>query len=433
MAYSSKKRQTQWIDVYKAIAVDNARFEKLFAQHGGTIIAHEVFRRQKNPLPVIEHLKELTEAVLRLKGSATDELRKQYTLDICTALSSVFWKQLRWRLFLRDYSMIRPPSIQDDLPAALAATGNTKLLQDFTSPRKTYLTDTCSCLPSPFESAAACGQTEVTQMILELAINEPLHFSTQGRVRYCTMDALYFAVRKGQKQTADLIFDSRCGSPNLFVLFSQCISYQDIGLICKALTYRKTISVPDTTLESPTIGLTEAQMLALFQSGSCSILRALLRDGFIDPNHWADTTPLTLAIQNHRYDLARVLLQNGAHVDGVPKVGTPLTPLWHAAKDGYVGYGSKSFPGVRFLLQHGADPDTQEDSRSPLRVAQNLWPDVCFLLQQAKDFGKDVALHPDTWKRYEQRRLPLGLNWAHVALIARKNNGQIQKAQMIAS
>lgn len=133
--------------------------------------------------------------------------------------------------------------------------------------------------------------------------------------------------------------------------------------------------------------------------GTCSALRSLLENKYLDPNVMATTTPLILAIRNRRYDLARILLQYGADVNGVPTEGPPVTALCHAATRGYRGLSDKPFPSIRFLLEHGADPVRYW--RDP---TQALWSDVEFLLQQAAEHGNEVALRRETWAKYQNAK-----------------------------
>jgi hypothetical protein len=395
------------------IATDNARFEKLFTQHGGTIISHEVFRRQKAPLPIVEYLRKLVNALLELeKGQFADDLQKRYTIQICTALSSVYYKQLRWRLFLRDYSEIREPDIADDLPAALAATGKLQELLDLVSGNPDRLKESCSCLSSPLEAAAACDQVHIVKTILDIFSTHNFetdkmsqHFwpyrndAIHKRVKRSGLTA---AIRKGAKESGNILLDqclpsARPNRSSWTQLTKEVARYTDKGFMKRVLEAHK-YNVGKRR------GLEKIDAVQVLKEGSCSVLRAVIQDGYLDPNEAiCDVTPLALVVTFHRYDLARVLIQHGAYVDGVPDTGKPVTALWHAARAGYRGYGDDVLPGVKFLIRHGADPDFGGDWRSPLQAVEGLWPDVQYLLRQAKDHGQDVALSPETWRKYEER------------------------------
>lgn len=270
------------------------------------------------------------------------------------------------------------------------------------------LTDDCSCLPSPLKAAAACGQVETVQWITNNLSGEAETAAFHLKFHPGVEAAFISAMRKGQKKTAHLLFDAidqgriERGGEWARRLWYRCVKYQDMGILRRipVLMVKKWLAqehhYPFGHMSSP--------MEILLREGSCSVLRALLEDKMFGPNEWDVVTPLTLAILNHRYDLARVLLQYGAHIDAVPSFGKQVTTLWHAAKEGFVGGGSERLPGICFLLKHGANPDIYGDWRSPLRAAEKGWPDVYFLLRQAKEFGVDVALRPETWEKYEKTK-----------------------------
>jgi hypothetical protein len=374
------------------IAIENARFEKLFERHGGTIIGHEVIRRQKNPLPIITYLRLLTSAVLNLEeGSITDELRKKYIIAICTALSSIYYKQVRWRLFLRDNSEIQEPLIEDDLPAALAAVGKTQLLLNKYANNPKGLLASCSCLPSPLEAAAACEQATLVRKILEMMPERDI----AGDRNRATPSAFLAAMRTCAPEAGNLLLQNLFLHPRHAMgnarLLKESVKHADIGFVYRVLQER--------ARKDPKSGLTTQEIRHVLKEATPSVLRTLLSHNYMDANYLGDTTPLTLAIQNHRYDLARVLLQHGANIDGVPATGKLVTALWHAAKMGFRGYGDNRLPGIRFLLQHDADPDIHGDWRSPLRAAEG-WVDAQFLLKLAQKRRKDAALHPDLWREF---------------------------------
>ncbi|KAL1800741.1 hypothetical protein ACET3X_001083 [Alternaria dauci] len=292
------------------IAIDNARFEKLFAQHGGTIISHEVFRRQKAPLPIVEYLRNLVNALLEHeKSQFTDDLQKQYTMQVCTALSSVYYKQLRWRLFLRDYSEIREPDIADDLPAALAATGKLQQLTDLVSGNPGRLRESCSCFPSPLEAAAACDQVHVVKAIIDILSTHDS--KTEKTSRPGNWPGLIAAIRKGAKGSGNILLDdclpsSQSHSFSWFRLTKEVARHADKG-------FMKRVFKSHMYIDRARKGLEKHEVDYVLKEGSCSVLRAIIQDGYLDPNGTiGDLTPLTLAIQHHRYDLAQVLIQHGA-------------------------------------------------------------------------------------------------------------------------
>jgi ankyrin repeat protein len=61
----------------------------------------------------------------------------------------------------------------------------------------------------------------------------------------------------------------------------------------------------------------------------------LLKNGTLDANEaFSGKTPLMYALGRRRYDIASVLIENGALVDAVLGTTDELTALWHAANKG---------------------------------------------------------------------------------------------------
>ncbi|EUC41347.1 hypothetical protein COCMIDRAFT_8914 [Bipolaris oryzae ATCC 44560] len=148
IAYSEDRRKLgDPADRHITIAIDNARFDKLFAQHGSTIIGNEVLRRQQHDsLPAIKYLRDLVDAVLNLEDEAvTDDLRKKYTMEICHAVSNRNAKGLRYLLFSNSLMAKMWPSITFTLPSALAATKQNSRLIDQTRDNPAILRILCPC------------------------------------------------------------------------------------------------------------------------------------------------------------------------------------------------------------------------------------------------------------------------------------------------
>jgi ankyrin repeat protein len=68
-------------------------------------------------------------------------------------------------------------------------------------------------------------------------------------------------------------------------------------------------------------------------------------------------------LKSRRFDLVKLLLSNGAQIDAIINQEQGVTALWHAANCG-------NEEDVRFLLDHGADPESQRGWRSPMQVAK---------------------------------------------------------------
>ena len=89
--------------------------------------------------------------------------------------------------------------------------------------------------------------------------------------------------------------------------------------------------------------------------GDAEAARRLIKAGH-DPNEpiriaALETTPLILAIEDGELDLAKALIEGGAHLDARDTRGQ--TALFKAARDGH----AKS---VKWLLEQGARPDLRD-------------------------------------------------------------------------
>lgn len=336
----------------------------------------------------------------------TDDVRKRCTIQICAVLSSVYFKQLRYLLFIRSYAEIQAPSIIQDVPSALAATNQIALFLEWFQDNPDILWGG-SILPTPLVSASACGHVKILQEIMQLEgdqVNKTTNQTpTQENEKHRRKtpryrEALAAAMKKGQRETGQILLDHFLRrvsardprSPRSRVLLMEAVKHVDAGFICE-IRYKKTV-------QEETLRPNEIRQVLL--KGTCSVLRFLLENEYMDPNTLECTTPLTLAVHNHRYDLARILLQCGADINGVPQQGPPITALCCAATTGYRGYGDRLLPGVRFLLENGADPVI----RYWKNPRQTLWSDVEFLLQQAAEHGNEVALRHETWSKYQDAK-----------------------------
>ena len=76
-------------------------------------------------------------------------------------------------------------------------------------------------------------------------------------------------------------------------------------------------------------------------------LYLVLKDGIVGPDKvYFNKTPLQYALQRRRYDIAHILIENGAAIDGITPEGHTI--LWLASNEGH----SKD---VEFLLNQGPE------------------------------------------------------------------------------
>ncbi len=99
--------------------------------------------------------------------------------------------------------------------------------------------------------------------------------------------------------------------------------------------------------------------------GNLEIAQLLMESGADVNGRSMFGLPLTSAALRNQTKMARLLLQHGAHVDAIAPVGgwTPL--MWAAANE----YGDADL--VKLLIEHGADVNAQRGSWGPLMGAQS--------------------------------------------------------------
>ncbi|KAJ5955919.1 hypothetical protein N7501_010198 [Penicillium viridicatum] len=153
-------------------------------------------------------------------------------------------------------------------------------------------------------------------------------------------------------------------------------------------------------------------LLLAIGSGRGNMVELLLRNG-AQVNLGTDIPALQYAATLGYYDITRILLQHGAHVDLVG-VTCGLTPLGCALKFGTVSregtpyvWGSKAllndsskFKGeneflavIQLLLAHGADPHFQSDdtlSTALHRIPKSPWKSPEKLFSLFLDYGADL-------------------------------------------
>jgi ankyrin repeat protein len=108
-----------------------------------------------------------------------------------------------------------------------------------------------------------------------------------------------------------------------------------------------------------------------------------------------DKTPLQHALQRGRYDIAHILIENGAAIDGITPEGHTI--LWLASNEGHL-------KDVEFLLNHDADPNSRgKGGISAISAARSSgYLSKClFLLEVVRDHGKEYLKRPDLWNVYE--------------------------------
>jgi hypothetical protein len=218
--------------------------------------------------------------------------------------------------------------------------------------------------------------------------------------------ALCVAIRLHKNEAGHKIFDFRNKNVRFSRfrpgelgdwLFSDVIKYKNTSLLYQALG-ENCSGEPVQTAHGLRMryNICSQYNEPLYTRGSAEMCDMLLKDQTLDPNYDDGKTPLRYALEKRRYDIARVLIENGARVDAVPRYTTDkATALWGAAKNGHV-------KDVEFLLRHGANPDYPGGVKdSPITVTRRH-KKCQFLLLKVRNHGKDYLDLPNLWDIYDR-------------------------------
>lgn len=177
-----------------------------------------------------------------------------------------------------------------------------------------------------------------------------------------SLDSQFFTVSSYSMSFISLVITLT--DKNLHVR-NQCLSIPDCHALLLAMLERgASTQVPD-----PTNGwkpLHDASRI-----GEVSLIQLLLDHGAdVNARTHVDSQPLSLATEYRHYSVAELLIQRGAHVNGLgAHQSSTSTPL-------HLAIGNVDLDMVRLLLAHGSDLAMKDPSgRSPLFLAvhrQNL-------------------------------------------------------------
>lgn len=185
-------------------------------------------------------------------------------------------------------------------------------------------------------------------------------------------------------------------------LVTTCILNDNTYAIIPALKLVQNLSPVDSTITDCI--LSGYHIKVLLEKGRRKTLQYLIEKGQVNPRSFTpfqlesrfslkSTTPLQLSLDSSRYDLAELLLENGADVDGcLPN--SKQTSL-HAA----VAAGSTH--QIRFLLLNGANPGRSDDPHCPWGLAL-LSQDYIglYLIQVSVKHGVEYLRRPDFLEGY---------------------------------
>jgi ankyrin repeat protein len=241
---------------------------------------------------------------------------------------------------------------------------------------------------TPLYYAAFCGFRDLVE---HLTVNDPKQVHATGGL-YVT--PLVAALGNGHFRTAKFLIDNGSdpnvrGYYNMTPLLSAAYN-GDFEMVQLLLKYKADINARDDGGENALHNASHGSSPDIGPSLS-NIARLLLKHG-ADVNErtgkdMGHSTPLHLAAQYGRIEVAHVLLQHGADVGTKDGNGSldGSTALHQAAESGNVEV-------VRMLLQHGADVGTKDgNGRTALHHAVECWKVevVRMLLQHGADVGME--------------------------------------------
>jgi len=342
------------------------------------------------------------------------KLQEQYKSDICNALMALDLEDLQGYLTGSKKALaLGIWSPKDLLPSLAAAAGNLGLLKNNLYVPN-LLPPNCELFPNALGAAIATNQIKSLQIILDCIFT-----NTKGKDKSGSWEemrsaarmigsALRLAVLLHKTNAGRVIFsflnehrEYRNSMGRFFVgqLVNDCMRYGNVNLICGAFIYEHTGNYDPKGANNPAkFNISPTDEVFLFKHGHPSALRALLKHGLLDPNHCNQTDPpLQYALSKRNYDMARILLECGADVDGVSNKKGGQTALCHAAQMGYT-------EDVKFLLEHGADPFLKSPESAYDLASGHCYNKCSFLLKKIGKHGKEYLGRSDLWDIYEDER-----------------------------
>lgn len=343
----------------------------------GTAILQAQIANVSNSLSFF--VKDTVDALMKAKQPKSAELRDIYVRRICQAVCEAiggfnFRNYFRYgRPFddegeeeLVNMKNLPPPKhpigLQRQMRTMAAAIGDLDTLQGLvTDPQALYQGDS-HYLPSVLNAVVVTGNMEIVKWIL----NHPNLDITRksrdpdvtGKYIRALDGALSIAARTAQTSLGLMIAES-CLEVELrrgiasgrwideAIQSASAYGNKDLFLellACRGRSQERWHSC--MKMNGPAI---ESDML--FRETSRSLILHLLRKGAINPNQFGSHVPMHLAIESHRFDVAKLLLDYRANVDARDCGGLSYTALEYAINRSY-----PCLPSIQFLIEHGSDP-----------------------------------------------------------------------------
>ncbi|KAF2877129.1 hypothetical protein BDV95DRAFT_139136 [Massariosphaeria phaeospora] len=315
------------------------RTEALFLRHGGAILRSRVLQTHRHASNMAVFTRRLIDAIVSLEGSGLASLRQQYTADICNALACVRNYRLYahvWQPEIPMEQVAQDRLISEGLPAAAAAIGNIELFTKLQPAGVTLsiLTWNHVFLPNALFAAVGSGKSSMVRFLLDHVSRIIRKDSKTGKwlsldeLAECLENDILVAIRSHHNDLGVMMFDflleqkkkvdAHIGSLVDGVV-RECIRFGNPEFCCTVLKYRGSkVSRSSPVITSSSSSDSKEAVKErkevktwpggqyLFRYGDGSVLRALIQQGFIDPNHSHVSTPLDLTLYSRRYNLAHI-------------------------------------------------------------------------------------------------------------------------------
>jgi hypothetical protein len=329
--------------------------------------------------PLLSWLRNVIEVLDRRVKQVTEDIHNRHTRDLCNSIvgNAPTW-DLYHALIAVDTRASRFGSAHYEnhasvlLSAAAAAVGDLDLYQT-TSDGHEHVQLPCFPFCNPIGAAVATGKLEVIDFIIRKSEEHFEHLSQTAAAS--GPRAIFGRLILGACSVAIVTKQHAAGRTILAYLslptnarFLPHYKVEKLFMFC--------VDEACVDLSKPVLQLLPENLKAfvdqfkqyLFKKGDGSVLVSLIREGVVSPkickkNRTTTTTPLMMALKSRRFDLVTLLLSNGAQIDNIVDPEQGVTALWHAAN-------CSNEEDVRYLLDHGADSESQPGWRSPVQVAK---------------------------------------------------------------
>ncbi|KAF2125627.1 hypothetical protein P153DRAFT_399780 [Dothidotthia symphoricarpi CBS 119687] len=362
----------------RSVDTPGQRFQRLFSVHGHVIMQQRLLGPHKFQSRVAKCLDDVFEAILLLEGSGSSEIRRSYAHDIGTAVLSSLKKNACWAMTqdnLKTFSADEFYQSSENsprlfLPVAAAAVGSLSLFQQIISCDDDILNQPWP-FHSPLSAAVANCHLEVIKHILQLYTKRLARLHAEGvmsgeiHLRQTVHHAVMDGIDACQPDATALVFAwvlENKGGPiyerlrrSFLVIMRCCINHRQPQIAYSAVTLFSNEGEPT---------FPESLKGYLLEKDDGSVLRHFYQAGLLDIGIFQHAPLVAGVLPPVGQCLFDMILQLGANIDDLfPDTLTGKSLLWHAVDSG-------NEQRVRFLLEHGADPDASTGDGSPLQVAK---------------------------------------------------------------